>query len=117
MMAEHPRPQFPGLDLEGFPSLVCLEHLCVNPSFWKRGRHILVLADDDQVLAAEPGYHCDPPKGGGTGAMSIRRFSDHGGELLEQQPKNVPAQGAAFRLAGLDVVAEDGGTLPADASV
>ena len=60
--------------------------------------NILVLSDNGQPLAAEPGFHHDAPQGGGTGLMSIRHVSDHLSERLEQQPKNVPglAQGSAW---------------------
>jgi hypothetical protein len=47
----------------------------------------LVLADGNQALAAEPGFHGDPPQGGGAGMISVHQFSDHCSELLEPQPK------------------------------
>jgi hypothetical protein len=47
-----------------------------------------VLANNDQALAAEPGFHPNPPQCGGAGLMFIRHFSDHRSEPLEQQPKN-----------------------------
>jgi hypothetical protein len=48
----------------------------------------LVLADEDQALAAEPGFHRGPPKGGGTEVKSIRRVFEYNAELAEQQPDN-----------------------------
>jgi hypothetical protein len=54
----------------------------------KSGWHILFLADEDQALAAEPGFHREPPQDVGTGVMSIRRDSDHLPKVLEQQLKN-----------------------------
>jgi len=65
------------------------------------------LANDDQALAAEPGFHSEPPRGGGTELRSIRRFFDHRSKTLEEQPKNglALAQGPA---AVLGVVVEDG---------
>jgi hypothetical protein len=48
----------------------------------------LVLADDDQALAAEPSFHSNPPKRGRSGVTAIRRFSNHRPELPEQQPEN-----------------------------
>jgi len=55
----------------------------------KRLTHwFLVLTDSNQALAAEPGFHSDPPRGGGFAVMAIRRVSDHRPELLEQQPEN-----------------------------
>jgi len=67
----------------------------------------LVLADGDQSLAAEPGFHGDPPQRGGSGLTAVRRFSDHLPKLGEQQPKN----GLALALGpaqSLGVVIEDG---------
>jgi len=46
------------------------------------------LTDSNQSLAAELGFHRDPPRSGGFGVMAIRRVSDHRSELLEQQPEN-----------------------------
>jgi hypothetical protein len=67
----------------------------------------LVLADGDQVLAAEPGFHSDPPRGGGFEVSAVRRISDHRSELGEQQPENGMA--LAFGPAqALGVVMKDG---------
>ncbi|MGA3265251.1 MAG: hypothetical protein ABSE16_00325 [Verrucomicrobiota bacterium] len=52
---------------------------------------ILVLADDDQALAAEPGFHHDPPQGGRTEAISLRRCFEHRSEPRQEQPENGPA--------------------------
>lgn len=61
----------------------------------------------DQVLAAEPGFHRDPPQGGGSGMISVHLFSDHCSELVEQQPENGLA--LAFGPAEpLGVVVKDG---------
>jgi len=68
------------------------------------------LTDSNQSLAAEPGFHRDPPRSGGFGVMAIRRVSDHRSELLEQQPKNGLA--LAFGPAeALGTVMEDGGAV------
>jgi hypothetical protein len=48
----------------------------------------LVLADGNQILAAEPGFHSDPPQRGGSVLRAIRRLPDHRSELAEQQPEN-----------------------------
>jgi hypothetical protein len=48
----------------------------------------LFLADGDQALAAEPGFHGNPPQGGGGAAIAGRRRSDHYSEAVEQQPEN-----------------------------
>jgi hypothetical protein len=69
----------------------------LKPNFLKIGWHIFVLADEDQALAAEPGFHSDPPDGGGAGLMSIRRFSDHRSEPLVRQSKKGLS---ASRIAG-----------------
>ena len=54
-----------------------------------------------------PGFHSDPPQGGGFGLMSIGRFFDHCSELVEQQTKNGLA--LAFGPAqALGVVVKDG---------
>lgn len=70
----------------------------------------------DQALAAEPGFHSDPPQSGGLVVMAVHRLSDNCSELAEQQPKNffplalIPAEtlggvmedgagGAAFEAA------------------
>ena len=54
--------------------------LIVRPTCWKRGRHIwfLVLADSDQSLAAEPGFHSDPPRGGGFGVLAVHHLRSFG---------------------------------------
>ena len=46
------------------------------------------MTDGDQVLAAEPGFHGDPPEGGGWAAIAGRQLSGHYSELLELQPEN-----------------------------
>jgi hypothetical protein len=67
----------------------------------------LFLAEEDQALAAEPGFHHNPPQGGGAMVMSLRRVFDHRSEPLEQQPKNGLA--LAFGPAQtLGVVVKDG---------
>ena len=84
----------------------CGACLIVRPNLGKSGWHILVLADEDQALAAKPRFHREPPQGGGTGVMSIRRDSDHLPKVLEQQLKNgvalafgpAPLAGALARL-------------------
>ena len=69
----------------------------------------MVLANDDQALAAEPGFHGDPPPGGETGLRSIRRFSEHRSKPLEQQPENGLAL-APIPAQALDVVMKNGAT-------
>jgi len=61
------------------------------------------LTDSNQSLAAEPGFHGDPPHCGGSRVTSIRRFSEHRSELLEQQPENglALAFGPVLVLAGV----------------
>lgn len=49
---------------------------------------ILVLANEVQSPAAKPGFHSDPPNGGGTGLEPNRRFFNHGCGALDEQPKN-----------------------------
>jgi len=44
--------------------------------------------DGNQILAAEPGFHSDPPRGGGFEVSAIRRFPDYRSELAEQQSEN-----------------------------
>ena len=44
--------------------------------------------DGNQTLAAEPGFHSDPPRGGGFELTAVRRFPDYRSELCEQQPEN-----------------------------
>jgi hypothetical protein len=67
----------------------------------------LVLTDGNQILAAEPGFHSDPPRGGGFEVSAIRCFPDHRSELAAQQPENGLA--LAFGPAqSLGVVMEDG---------
>jgi len=67
----------------------------------------LVLTDGDQSLAAEPGFHSDPPCRGGFEVTAMRRVSDHRSELAEQQPENGLA--LAFGPAqSLGVVIKDG---------
>jgi len=39
------------------------------------------LTDGNQALAAEPGFHSDPPRGGGFEVTAIRRLSEHRSEL------------------------------------
>jgi hypothetical protein len=46
------------------------------------------LADGDQALTAEPGFHGDPPQGGGGVVTAIRHLSGSYSELVEQQPEN-----------------------------
>jgi len=46
------------------------------------------LADDDQALAAEPAFHRDPPQGGGTEAIFLRRCFEHRSEPRLEQPEN-----------------------------
>jgi hypothetical protein len=48
----------------------------------------LVLANGDQALAAEPGFHGQPPQGGGTVMMFLRHAYDHLPKILEQQREN-----------------------------
>ncbi len=67
----------------------------------------MVMANGDQALAAEPGFHDDAPQSGGSGMMSIHRLLDHRSELLEQQSKNGLAL-AVIPAAVLGGVMEDG---------
>jgi len=55
------------------------------------------LADGNQSLAAEPGFHSNPPRRGGFEVSAIRRFPDYRSELAEQQSENrlAPALGPA----------------------
>ena len=63
--------------------------------------------DGNQTLAAEPGFHSDPPRGGGFEVSAIRRFPDYRSELCEQQSENDLA--LAFGAAQvLGVVMPDG---------
>ena len=48
----------------------------------------MVLRDGNQALAAEPGFHGDPPKVAGLVVMAVRRFFEYRSEPLEQQPEN-----------------------------
>ena len=59
------------------------------------------------MLAAEPGLHGDPPQGGGSVVMAVRRVSGRYSEVMEQQPENglALAPGPAQALSG---VVEDG---------
>ena len=50
--------------------------------------------DGNQTLAAEPGFHSDPPRGGGFELTAVRRFPDYRSELSEQQPENGSALAA-----------------------
>ena len=61
----------------------------------------------DQVLAAEPRFHGDPPQSGGAGMIFVHGISDDCSELVEQQPENgmALAYGPAKTLG---VVVEDG---------
>jgi hypothetical protein len=61
------------------------------------------MADGDQALAAEPGFHGDPPPGGGSGVITVHRLFDHRPELTEQQSKNLSALmlGPAEMLGGV----------------
>ena len=54
----------------------------------------MVLPDGDQALAAEPGFHGDPPQSGGCGLTALRHLSGHYSELVDQQPENGLALGA-----------------------
>ena len=82
--------------------------------------------DGNQILAAEPGFHSDPPRRGGFEVSAIRRFPDYRSELAEQQSENGlalafgPAQmlvsvipdgagGAAFEAAPRAVIEFMGG--------
>jgi hypothetical protein len=72
----------------------------------------LVLADGDQSLAAEPGFHRDPPGTGGAEEMSMGRFSEHRSEVAGQQPEN---EGCFRELLyanwrELSLIIEDGNT-------
>jgi len=49
---------------------------------------VFVLANGDQSLAAEPGFHSDAPLSGCVWVMPMGRFFDHCAELAEQQSKN-----------------------------
>ena len=65
------------------------------------------MADVDQALAAEPGFHDDPAQGGGSVVITVCRLSDHCSELTEQQSENFFALGFG-PAATLGVVMEDG---------
>ncbi len=61
------------------------------------------MADGDQSLAAEPGFHGDPPQSGGSGLTTVRRLSGHYSEAAEQQLENglALASGPAQALGGV----------------
>jgi len=67
------------------------------------------MANGDQALAAEPGFHDDAPQGDGSGMRSIHRPLDPRSELLEQQSKN----GLALAVIPAAVL---GGVMAADTS-
>jgi len=67
----------------------------------------MVLANGDQALAAEPGFHGDPPQGGGRAVIVFRHASDYLPKLVEQQPENGLAL-AFGPTQALGVVMEDG---------
>jgi hypothetical protein len=48
----------------------------------------LLLANNDQPLAAEPGFHSYAPQSGGTIVMFLRHTSDYLPEVVEQQSEN-----------------------------
>jgi hypothetical protein len=58
------------------------------------------MMDGNQTLAAEPGFHSDPPRRGGFEVSAIHRISDYRPKPLEQQPENgmAPAFGPAQSL-------------------
>jgi hypothetical protein len=81
----------------------------MRPVFGKTGWHIcfLVLANGDQALAAEPGFHGDPPQGRGRVVIIIRHAPDYPAKLAEQQPENgLPLAPVPTQAWG--VVVEDG---------
>ena len=53
-------------------SQLCDQFNCESKVLIKRVAH-LVLRDGNQALAAEPGFHCDPPKVAGLVVMAVRR--------------------------------------------
>jgi len=57
------------------------------------------LTDSNRALAAEPGFHSDPPRRGGFELKAGRRFLDYRSELCEQQPEN----GLALAFAAAQV--------------
>ena len=60
----------------------------MKPFFEKWLTHLLsVLADYNQALAAEPGFHGDPLLRGEAGMISVRRFADHPSEMAMHQIK------------------------------
>jgi len=67
----------------------------------KSGCPILVLANDNQALAAEPGSRRKPPDHGGTGLGSIRRFFDHRSEPSGEQSKSQTEKPHGAFVAGL----------------
>lgn len=68
---------------------------------------MLVLANGDQALAAEPGFHGDTPSRGVSVGIAIGHGSDHLPEVTEQQPENDLAVGPG-PAAVLRRVVEDG---------
>ncbi|MCL4789755.1 MAG: hypothetical protein KJ070_23755, partial [Verrucomicrobia bacterium] len=60
------------------------------------------MANGDQALAAEPGFHGHPPRSGGWEVTALRRLFGHYSELVEQQPENgvalAPGQGEFFQV-------------------
>ena len=75
------------IDLPQLSSQLCDQFNCESKVLIKRVAH-LVLRDGNQALAAEPGFHGDPPKVAGLVVMAVRRFFEYRSEPLEQQPEN-----------------------------
>ena len=48
------------------------------------------MADGDAALAAEPGFHGEPPQGSDVLVASVRHRSDSTSKITERQSKNVP---------------------------
>jgi hypothetical protein len=63
----------------------------------------LVLENEDQSLAAEPGFHGESPEGGGAEVNPVRHTSDSLPEVLEQQSENglALAPGPTQALSGV----------------
>ena len=80
----------------------------MRPIFWENWLTVFGgMTDGDQALAAEPGFHGEPPGGGQCVVMTVGHGSDSPPEVGEQQSENGSAL-AAIPAQALSRVVEDG---------